>query len=131
MARYGIEHWRKTRGGFFHRTGWLCLFVILFNLLAPVSWVAAHQTSFDSVTLCHAGPVEQPGNQPSHDDALTPHCPLCLIFAGAAVVPPGEQPTLMPILPVTPTSLVAMGDTVVSPLPPHWHPNPRGPPSLL
>jgi hypothetical protein len=129
MDRSSSEHGRKANGGIGRRTAWLCLVVILFNMLAPVSWVAAHQANFDTSTLCHSGAPAPPANGSSHDDTLAAHCPLCLIFAGAVIAPPGNGSIFVPPFPTFTKSPTAEDYASLSTLPAHWRPSPRGPPS--
>jgi hypothetical protein len=132
-ALRACRFFRAATGG--RDTVWLCLLVILFNLLGPVSWVAAHQTEQDGSFICLAA-----GSGAAHDGSAAGsttdghavvHCPLCLMLGGAVHAPPANAPVLALLTSELPAGFEFARHQPPASRPLHWRPDPRGPPVLI
>jgi hypothetical protein len=111
------------------RAHWLALFIVLFNLFAPLSWVATHEASaHTALCLASAAGTDHERGGPAGDPATPVHCPLCLVLAGSIAAPPSTSPLLV----LSREAIVApphlRRDLLAAALPARLHPAPRGPP---
>jgi hypothetical protein len=124
--------WRlfhSTRLG--RRAAALCLFVIFFNLLGPISWIAAHPSLVDGAPLCLASASHENRNDTGQQDSTAIiHCPLCALLASSIAAPPSQAPSVAAFAVATHASFGFSEHPTFVRLPAEQHPSPRGPPAF-